>query len=107
MFKAAADKLKYEMEDFGYPPQFPVEEKAEEENKVDKKGKSKKVILNSCHWIDVTFECRAKPCQRQAEKSINGKSCEVSAFKMRRFDVSPIHIIGSNTFPSMSNEISK
>ena len=69
MFQAAADKLKREMKDFGYPPQFPVEEteeeteskasatpKANEENKVDKKGKSKKVILNSSHRIHSTFD---------------------------------------------------
>ena len=61
MLQAAADKLKREMKDFGYPPQFPVEEtdegeqstasaasKANDENKVDKKGKSKKVILHQC-----------------------------------------------------------
>ncbi len=56
IFKAAADKLKREMEDYGFPPRFPVEttEAVEEEkpaatakdveNKVDNKSKSKKVV---------------------------------------------------------------
>ena len=92
MFQAAADKLKREMKDFGYPPQFPVEEteeenegkasatpKASEENKVDKKGKSKKVILKSSHRIHSISDSRAKPWRKRVEKSINGKSCEVLA----------------------------
>lgn len=56
--KAAADKLKREMEEFGFPPKFPTdtnedneEEKAaattneSESSKVDNKSKSKKVYL--------------------------------------------------------------
>jgi leucyl-tRNA synthetase len=44
--KACADKLKREMEDFGYPPNFPVEVDAVEEEikefKIEDKAKSKK-----------------------------------------------------------------
>lgn len=57
--KAAADKLKRELEEFGFPPNFPPEakedaeeEKAatpkENENKVDNKSKSKKVTYLNC-----------------------------------------------------------
>jgi leucyl-tRNA synthetase len=57
ILKAAADKLKREIEDFGFPPKFPVDtnEEIEEEkiatpkesesNKVDNKSKSKKVLF--------------------------------------------------------------
>ena len=61
LLKTAADKLKREMEEFGYPPQFPVpttenaeDEKAasatakeNENSQVDNKAKSKKV---NCFW---------------------------------------------------------
>jgi len=48
--RAAADKLKRELEEYGFPPTFPEEPKEEEEktttkneeNKIDNKGKSKK-----------------------------------------------------------------
>ena len=51
--KACSDKLKRELEDFGYPPQFPVESAAEDvdelkektkEIEIKDKSKSKKVI---------------------------------------------------------------
>lgn len=49
MFQACADKLAREMEDFGYPPEFPAdeeEEKQAEETEViiKDKAKGKKVI---------------------------------------------------------------
>jgi hypothetical protein len=56
IIKASADKLKREMEDFGFPPKFPAdtneeveEEKAatpkeSESSKIDNKSKSKKVL---------------------------------------------------------------
>jgi hypothetical protein len=59
IIKAAADKLKRELEDFGFPPKFPVDtnEEAEEEkvatpkesesNKIDNKSKSKKVLFSN------------------------------------------------------------
>ena len=55
--KACADKLKREMEDFGYPPNFPaeveeveIEEKVKEIQIVDK-SKSKKVLKPNCIFI--------------------------------------------------------
>jgi leucyl-tRNA synthetase len=57
IIKAAADKLKRELEEFGFPPKFPedtneeveeekvVTQKENESNKVDNKSKSKKVLL--------------------------------------------------------------
>ena len=50
--KASADKLKREMEDFGYPPNFPTvsndtqQEKFEEPTLTEAKGKGKKVGNN-------------------------------------------------------------
>lgn len=56
--KAGADKLKREMETFGYPPQFPTDEEPkeiEEEKDVIPKDKSKgkKVSLQTtiCNYI--------------------------------------------------------
>lgn len=57
--KACADKLKREMELYGYPPQFPNEEKIEEEIKDDivvkDKSKGTKVKLLYKIFLYVTF----------------------------------------------------
>jgi len=57
--KAAADKLKRELEEFGFPPVFPVDTNEEgeaekvatpkesESNKIDNKSKSKKVLFST------------------------------------------------------------
>jgi len=42
--KAAADKLKRELEEFGFPPKFPVDTNEEKESKSNK-SKSKKVLF--------------------------------------------------------------
>lgn len=60
MVKAAADKLKREMEEFGFPPTFPASKaedaeeekaaaapKASESSKIDNKSKSKKVLADA------------------------------------------------------------
>lgn len=49
--KACADKLKREMELYGYPPQFPEEEKVEEEivDDVVIKNKSKGAKVVHCY----------------------------------------------------------
>lgn len=56
MLQACADKLKREMQDFGFPPVFPVEQEEKEEEKSDTpviqdKAKGKKV------WIGLTEHC--------------------------------------------------
>ena len=56
--KACADKLKREMETFGYPPKFPdieneLEEKINSDVIVVDKSKGKKVKLQSCIRISV------------------------------------------------------
>ncbi len=87
MIQAAADKLKREMEDFGFPPVFPVTDANEEvevevatpkenENKVDNKSKGKKVFFFlSIMSMNRLFSCwnRVKQQRRVVVKNINGK----------------------------------
>lgn len=62
LFKACADKLQREMEDYGYPPQFPAEQdipKQEvKESEIGKdKSKSKKVIIKKCFMQENSCVC--------------------------------------------------
>lgn len=50
--KACSDKLKREMEDFGYPPKFPqeteqIEPEIKEDITIKDKSKGKKVLFNN------------------------------------------------------------
>ena len=88
IIKASADKLKREMEDFGFPPKFPadVAEETEEEkaatpkesesSKIDNKSKSKKVlsfIHNVKNFDNYFYSNRVKQQRRVLVKNINGK----------------------------------
>jgi hypothetical protein len=55
--QACADKLKREIEDFGYPPQFPPEEEEEEKEKeIEIKDKSKGKKVRTFHmWFLTNF----------------------------------------------------
>lgn len=62
--KACADKLKRELEQFGYPPVFPdeVEEVQKEETSVidsiRDKSKGKKVIIDDSCNIKIVVQCK-------------------------------------------------
>ena len=88
--KAAADKLKRELEEFGFPPNFPsavtedVEGKEtatpkESENSIDRKSKSNKVVfVKYIHTSKMFFRSdRAKQQRKVVARNINGKLCVV------------------------------
>jgi hypothetical protein len=85
--KACADKLKREIEMFGCPPVFPVEEENETENDnetaaptelvmKEAKAKGKKVCykLSYVFYYNISISFfRAKQWQNRVDKSINGR----------------------------------
>lgn len=86
--KACADKLERELEQFGYPPQFPTNEEPKEqevEKDVVPKDKSKGKKVRDWHSLDLQeafhFNLlgfyRAKQLLRLAPANINGKLCKV------------------------------
>lgn len=99
--KACADKLKREMEVYGYPPQFPMEIEAVEEEEDDitikDKSKGKKVkqglfkielfdtYLRELRLIDMNF--RAKQLPKQVRRNINGKLCKPLVYKIKRLNI--------------------
>lgn len=84
--KACADKLKREMELYGYPPQFPDEKRIEEViEDVIIKDKSKgtkvknplliqKIFVYVISQMIITF--RVKQLQKMLLQNINGKLCK-------------------------------
>lgn len=56
LMKACADKLKNEMADYGYPPNFPPEEEVEEMEKAPT-GPTEPVIKDKAKGKKVTREC--------------------------------------------------
>lgn len=99
--KACADKLKREMEVYGYPPQFPmgieVVEEEEDDITIKDKSKGKKVkqglykielfdtYLRELRLIDMNF--RAKQLPKQVRRNINGKLCKPLVYKIKRLKI--------------------
>ena len=90
--KACADKLKREMEDYGYPPKFPEESQVEElekevqEVEIKDKSKGKKVrsrklsvIVIQAHKLYIYMVFSRKRWPSRAASPTSGRSCRVWA----------------------------
>jgi len=75
--KACADKLKYEMEKFGFPPKFPQEEE-EIDEKDENETKSVAEPENKAKGK------KAKLLQKPETQNFNGKLCNRFIYRMRK-----------------------